>query len=708
MKSNTIFKNLQPTNCQEIAFEMLLDFINGDKNVFILKGYAGTGKTTLVKYLISYIKELGLEVDLMAPTGRAAKILRDKTGEGSTIHRVIYNFSSLESINKDSEDEADHSFHFYFPINTIDSAEQRLIIIDESSMVSNVESKNELFSFGTNYLLSDLLTYAAPQTTHNKLIFVGDPAQLEPFNDSQSYALQRDFFENRGLKVMETELREVKRQADNLILKNASTMRDVLENPDQYSLKLDFDQTSYIRLNPIEVITKYTDFYPKPEIGDGVVVAWTNGQCCNYNQAIREKLYPGQTSIVAGDLLLLGNNNYHTYKTELFNGDILKVVEVENTIITQSAPVYCDENGRKVKKIIELKFRKITIRIPNFDEDISCMIIDNHLHSIYRDLSYNETRAIYINFVMRFREEQKRREETGLPTFKVGSDEFKGALKSDPFFNALRVKFGYAITCHKAQGGEWKKVFVDYYGNVSMSKSSLRWSYTATTRGIETVFAINAPNFLNISKLKVGILGTIGTLPKESMYLDNVAISPFHKTHHHRAKSLKYWEISEKLVDTDFTIIGVESFDYLERYEISDGAQKFKIEASHKGSGHFVDQFKVVSLEMNEQSKNTIEKIFNGRIGLNINPQYYPSKDFLDVLFTNMQSKCAELDILITNVLESEYHVTYYLITDSICSYIQFYFDKKGMFSTAMPKSYQNPNDQKLIQLIQKLENDVV
>ncbi len=388
---------------------------------------------------------------------------------------------------------------------------------------------------------------------------------------------------------------------------------------------------------------------------------------------------------------------------ELFNGDILKVIDVDKNTIEQSAPVWLSENGGKIRKDVKIFFRRIKIRLLNHPEDISCLIIDSHLNSVNRDLSFDEMRAIYINFVIRFNESQKNRKEQGLTAHKVGSDEFKQALKSDPYFNALRVKFGYAITCHKSQGGEWKNVFVDYYGRVSLSTDPLRWCYTATTRAIETLFAINAPHFSTFSKLKFTEIGTIGTIPQESLFLENILVSPFHNDDQHKAKSLKYWEVLEKIENTEFKILNIESREYLERYTIAYRDSSFNIEASHKGSGHFVDQFKITSGNIDDVNRALILGIFNSKISSNIHPIYKASKEFLDGLYSVMQSVSTELNIKITNVVESKNYVNYYLITDSICSYIQFYFNDKDALTTAMPKTYQCQVDTKLIQLTQKI-----
>lgn len=708
MSISNFFHSFTPTNDQVQAIEQLELFIENENNIFILQGYAGTGKTTLIKALVGYLNSKQKKIHVMAPTGRAAKILREKTKLGSTIHKSIYNFKELESINKTKKDEAEHSFHYIFPINQIESSNQQILIVDESSMISNTESKHELFTFGTNHLLNDLLTYSATKTTKNKIIFIGDPAQLPPVTDNTSRALQIEYFENLGYKVQESQLKEVKRQSDNLILKNSTKIRDLIEQEKRTTLEFDYDSTSFVKLSSFDVIDQFLELYPKPEIGDGVIISYSNQQCYQYNQAIRRKLFPSQFNITEGDLLLLNNNNYHTYGVELFNGDILKVISVENSTIKQSAPVWCEENGHKVRKEISLEYREIKIRALNHPEDITCLIIDSHLHSINKDLSVNEMKSIYINFIIRFNEEQKKRKDANLTVYEIGSDEFKDALKVDPFYNALRVKFGYAITCHKAQGGEWKNVFVDYFGQVSLKTAPLRWCYTATTRAIDKLYAISPPNFGHFSKLKFSTVGKIGTIPSQSLFLDNIQTSPYHTPNQHKAKSLKYWGILEKIENTDFEIVKIESKDYLERYVMKNNEKTITIDGHHKASGHFVNPFKVTTENIDNQLKEKIESIFNEKHKTPITPEYKPSKYFLEQLYSFVQSSCLDLDISITNIVEDQYFVNYYLITDSICSFIQFYFNDKETLTTAIPKTFNCENDQKLILLTEKLINHVI
>lgn len=695
------FKHLKLSTCQLTALEKLEIFFDNNNQVFILKGYAGTGKTTILKGVVEYLNSKKKSFTLMAPTGRAAKVLRDKTTFGKTIHSSIYDFENLIAVNKESEDEAEHSFHYLFPIKK-DGGETKIIIVDESSMISSKESKNELFTFGTNILLNDLMTYAALKNTNNKIIFVGDPAQLPPYGDSESNALISSFFNNSGIKNEEFEMTEVKRQDNNLILKNATKVRELINSKSNSELKFDYDENTFIKSNSNDFIESYIQLFPKPEIGNGVIISHSNTQCYHYNNAIRERLFPNQNIITPGDLILINNNNYHTYGVEIFNGDIAKVVSVSEDLIPQTAPVYCDEGFVRVRKSITIYYRKISIVLQNHNEIIDCFINDSLLNSINKGLSICEMKSVYINFVMRFKENQNQRKEIGLPYYKVGSEEFKTALRTDSFYNALQVKYGYAITCHKAQGGEWNSVFVDYTGRVSLKNDPLRWCYTATTRAIKQIYTFNAPNFGKLDKFKTTQIGNIANIPIDALYLENVPLSPFHNQNQHKGKSLKYWEILEKLETTDYKIEKVESHgEYLERYYISNGSEQIQIQSSNKGSGHFITPFVVLN-SVKLETKQEIERVFNSEYKANLSLEYKASSDFLEFMYSRMQNECINLDISITNVIESKNFVTYYLITDSVFSYLQFYYNGKNQFTTAMPKSL-NINDNKLQTLITNL-----
>lgn len=707
MKLESLFQNIKLNQDQQSAVGQINDFLKSNQNIFIFQGYAGTGKTTLIKGIAEYLEEKKQVFNIMAPTGRAAKILRNKTGFGRTIHSSIYKLEDLKSINSESEEVADHSVRYFFPID-LDSKDQRVLIVDEASMISSKESKNELFDFGTNFLLNDLLTHTFSTNKNNKIIFVGDPAQLPPVGDNQSKALKINFFKELGYSCAFTELKQVMRQDDNLILENAINIRGLLNEPSRNTIELKYNQESFIKLDTNNVVSKFTNLYPNPEIGDGVVISFSNAQSYQYNFAIRQIFFPQNKEIVPGDIIMINNNNQYSYKTELFNGDLAKIVEVAQHLVEQSAPVWIVKKGIRVKEIIKLNFRKVSFRVPHFDEDIDCYIIDDLLNSIDRDLTLDMTKMLYINFVMRFNKAQEKREVSGQEKFKVGSKEFKELLIKDPFYNALRVKYGYAITCHKAQGGEWDKVFVDYSGRAGVSNDTLRWCYTATTRGVHTVYAINPPHLTTFSKLKISETTNAGRIPNNALNLENINVSPFHKPTNHKAKSLKYWEVKEKLETTNYKIINIESREYLERYSVSNNVNdEFVLLASHKLSGHFIDRFEIVN-KRNTAEEKELEEIFNQEYTTSFNLSYKPSVGFLESLYFRMRTYCQELEITITNIDEQveKYFVNYFLRTDSTCSNIQFYFKKNGSFSRAMPKTFECENDKKLQLLIEKLEKD--
>lgn len=706
------FQHIPLTNDQSNALEKLHTFLESDERVFILQGYAGSGKTTLLKGFVEYLQSLDKKYQLMAPTGRAAKVIREKTNkEASTIHRGIYNFERLDTIEAENENVEEQSYHYVFPINLISEGEN-ILIIDESSMVSSKESKHELFTFGTGFLLNDLLTYAKISTSKNKLIFVGDPAQLPPVGDNKSMALDPKYFENDlHLSVQTAQLNEVVRQNDNLILKNAQKIRNLIFSEKRNQLKFDYDAESFIQSNPNEFFQYFVTSFPSPKVGDGVIIAYSNGQCYHNNIAVREKLFPNQKDLVVGDIVLINNNNYHTYGIELFNGDLAQVIEVNPETISQSAPIIVDQNGKREKVIITLHFKWIKIRLPHYSEDISCLIHYDLLNSVNRDLSIDEMKAVYINFLIRFNQEQKKREESGLQRFKIGSEEFKKSLKSDPFFNALKIKYGYSITCHKSQGGEWEKVFVDYTGRVSLKTEPLKWCYTATTRARESLICLNAPNFGVFQQLNFQPIGLIGNFPKNAISLLGIKESPFHNGNVNKCKSLKYWEIFEKLENTNFQIENVFSpiDGFLERYFIrTEKNEIIQLDGQHNGAGYFTQAFKATTNTEKPESSE-LESIFNTPYQKQYLIDWNPDESFLKELHSCILQACDESNATITNIVKTgKYDVTYYFITDSVCSYIQFYFNGQNQFTSALPKKIGSEEDEKLKLIISNLESYVI
>ncbi len=669
---------------QQTALSKIQSFLNDDaKQVFILKGAAGSGKTTLVKELIALLDEESKAFQVLAPTGRAAKVLREKTGFGSTIHRGIYNFDRLESKEINDKDESKKSYHYYFPLRP--QTESKIVIVDEASMVSDVKTQHELYSFGTGQLLTDLLSYANLSLNSSKLIFIGDEAQLPPVSDNRSKALEESYFEERGFCVESATLKTIHRQLeDSSILLNANNIRKILQQPlKERSLFSMTTDSQVVGIDSEQIALDFVSRFPQPEVGMSVVISYSNAQAFYYNKAIREKLYDSQENIIPGDIVLINNNNYTSYAIELYNGDMATVVNVSPTTETRIAPVQIGDKKKKVK----LTFRDICIRLPHYNQEIKCKIIDTLLNSTERDLSIEEMKALYIDFCIRFGEEQKMRKERNMSYHKEGSEEFKIRLRQDPYFNALKIKYGYAITCHKAQGGEWNTVYVDYSGRTGLFDDALRWCYTATTRAQNKLFGASFPKINGFQKLTITPIGKVSNVNDDFYHTASTyPTTPFHDEHTHIAKRLKYNEIVNKIEGTPYSIVSVVSLAYQEKYTFENNSQQISIDLFHKKSGVFNE---LGILQSDRDEVRILKELLNEPYYQFLPLSYNPTTDLFKALNQQMASLCSEIGVQITNIVEypSNYYILYYLKTSGRFSYIQFYYRNTHGLTTANPKS---------------------
>jgi hypothetical protein len=613
----------------------------------------------------------------------------------------------LELKEVESEDPSKKSFHYYFPLQiTLKAGDYstpenaHIIIVDEASMVSDVETHHELFTFGTGKLLSDLITFANLSNPLSKLIFVGDNAQLPPVTDNSSKALSEEYFHEKGLKVEVSELKTIHRQLENsAILQNANAIRELLKlsRQSRNTFRIKTNNKDVKDIEAEQVALDYVNRFPFPEVGNGVILSYSNAQTKDFNQAVRSKIFPINTDIVAGDVVLINNNNYHSYATEIFNGDMAKVVEAEQSTEIKIIPVFIDGN----KKDITLIFRNIVLRLPHFGNNISCKVIDSLLNSPNRDLSIAEMKALYIDFCIRFNNEQKQRKERGLPSFKEGSEEFKIMLKGDSYFNALRIKYGYSITCHKAQGGEWDTVYVDYSGRIGLHDDALRWCYTATTRAKRELLVTNTPKIDVFNKLKFSTITQVGKADNRYYQLSNLYPTPYHSLDSNLGKRLKYHEIIEKIIDTSYSLKNLISRDYLEKFIFDFNGNDIIFDLYHDGAGIFSD----LEVGMTDTAENRLKQLINLPVEQEIPMSYHPTSELFQNLFQKISALCSELNIQITNVIEEpgKYFVLYCFKTSGKFSTIQFYYNQKNGFTTAMPKSDCGDNDLKLRKLITEL-----
>lgn len=675
--------NLVLTPQQQQVLDSVKVFLDSDASVFILRGYAGTGKTTMVKHIADYISQ-NKRLYLMAPTGRAARVLDKKTGyDATTIHKAIYSGCGIRA--KQVKDVADSEFKLHFPIALTDG--NLVAIVDEASMLCSRTVEQELYEFGTDNLMDDLLTFIRP-SFGGKVIFVGDPAQLPPVGESISQALNADFFADRGLKVMQAELREVLRQTgDSVILKNAMQIRNLLESEICNNLVFDEKKDDVVSLPAHELLDKYMFERKNSGMNNCVVICFSNKSATKYNEQIRRELYGSDNpELQEGDVLMVVQNNY---KLDRMNGEFVPVLSV-GQIVKRSVPVYVQEGGKRERKTITLKFQQIEVT-DSEGYPRHCMILLDLLYNEAASLNIDEHRALYIDFCMRH------------PDLKQGSVEFNDAIVVDEYYNCLKAKFGYAVTGHKCQGGEWAKVFVDYSGRTGLSDDCLRWAYTATTRARKTLYVTNMPHITPFSAFRIEPVQQCTKINEECRILDKVEPSPYHDINAPDFLHAKCRCIMQNMEWTPYSIDGVVSRPYQDMYNIKtpDGIERYDIR--YKKGGIFT---KAVPLSQSKHNEQVCLMLDNERM-MPFVFDYAPSDSIHEKLYNLIRSACDELSIQITNVVEhrESYNVVYYFRTSDTMSCINIYIDASGFVTYAKPMSLLGQMDKELMLLVEAITN---
>lgn len=689
---------------QEQAYEAVKAFLTDSEcSVFILKGYAGTGKTTMVKALIPLIKSLEKSVYLMAPTGRAARVLTEKTGvRALTIHKSIYsNFRLTERVENEAgaivdsrfcenyTDEDINSITLKFSINTREqdySPETAVIIVDEASMVSASKSQADFVKFGTDILLNDLLTFARPRAGA-KIIFVGDPAQLPPVSDSASQALNEDYFANLGLGCRSFTLTEVIRQArHSLILHNAMKIRDFLENPETGDLCFSIDGSEVTEITSAEVVRKFVERQSQPAVGDAIIICSTNALVKQYNDAIRARYYPGRRGVQPGDVLMVVKNNY---LYDLYNGDFVKVVQVLDDLESQSARLKVERDGMTAAVTICLSFRNVVLEAAD-KRQFSAKIIVDLLESPRGAIDSEQNTSLYVNFLKRH------------PGVKRGSAEFLDRIQSDPYLNAVHAKYGYAVTCHKAQGGEWPLAFVDFTDRNRGTDDTVRWLYTATTRASRQLYGVLFPKVRPMVPLRFKPIAAatknigIPVLAELECDLLPADAKPFRKA--------KCNTVRRALAERELELASVRCLTYCDRYCVVTPEGPLNFDCFYNGRNVFT-RFRPLSVsELNDSILETLQ--------LEPQPEYKidyvpPTKALAD-LHTAMVQTSRTFGIEITQVTAQidSWKVIYDLKTSGRFAYIIFYFDKQHRITSAQPASDLLDKDHLLNTLIHNLTYD--
>ena len=678
---------MELTTQQNIVFEQIKAFLNSDASVFILRGYAGTGKTTMVKVIADYIEQ-SRQLIMMAPTGRAARVLAMKTGHAAaTIHKAIYTKAHVEP--KKVKDVAESEFKFVFPIIQSENGGNIVAIVDEASMVCSSKIEHELFMFGTDNLMEDLLTFVRPNFG-GKVIFVGDPAQLPPVGESVSNALRAEYFQEKGLKVIEAELTEVLRQkGDSVILKNAMMIRDLLKKEKRNQLVFEEQKDDVETVPSEQFLDKYLNYRKESGRHDSVIICYSNKSANRYNRDIRKAIYGEDVPLQENDILLITQNNYRLGR---MNGEFVPVISIGKRT-QQSAPVYAQIGGKKERIVITLNFIQVTVPDGN-GNPMLCMLLEDLLTSDKATISIDENRALYINFCMRN------------PGLKQDTEAFAEALLNDEYYNAIRAKYGYAVTGHKCQGGEWGKVFVDYTGRTGLDDDSLRWAYTATTRAQKTLYVTNLPHITPFSKFRIEPIQKCKNIATECRILNEVPPTPFHNENVDNGVRAKYHCIAKNMEYTPYRIISVQSRPYLEIYNIQtpDGVDRYDL---FYKAGDIFQPAKAISPN---QHTPLIEIMLNDERGMSYKFDYIPSDESHSKLLDLIRSACDTISVQITNVVEhaEDFSTIYYMRTSGTFSYIKVYVNSDGFITYAKPMSLKGKDDAELNTIIEIINSHFI
>ncbi len=436
-----------------------------DDSVFLLRGYAGTGKTSLLAALVRTMKDLEQPVVLLAPTGRAAKVFSHYAGcPAHTIHRRIYRQKSLLDMDTFQQD--------------INILKHTLFIVDEASMISNQGFGSSVF--GTGRLLDDLMHFVY-SGEGCRLLLVGDTAQLPPVGEEQSPALCEEELQTYVTNVWYAELREVVRQAsESGILWNATMLRTMMQEGRCYCFpELKVNGFTDVRILPgNELIEALEDSYSRHGLEEVVVVTCSNKRANLYNEGIRRRILSYEEELCSGDMLMAAKNNYFWLDRDAGRA-AAKKKDAATFIANGDAAVV--RRIRNERMLYGFRFVDATLMFPDYGQmEVQTTLLLDTLRSEAPALSREQQEQLFHSVwedYPEIRDKRKRMQK----------------LREDIYYNALQVKYSYAVTCHKAQGGQWKHVYIDqgYLTDDMLSPDYFRWLYTALTRATERVYLVN-------------------------------------------------------------------------------------------------------------------------------------------------------------------------------------------------------------------------
>ena len=649
--------------------------------------------TEFLKILDGQKREYGL----MTPTGRAAYIIASKTGKPAfTIHRSIYSLSKLKSTSQNKENEDDGGLHLRFVLKSNNDSLKAVYIVDEASMVSDNFSENEAFSFGSGCLLTDLFNFARGR----KIVLVGDYAQLPPVGMNFSPALDKDYIETKfSCKVAEFMLREVMRQSDgSVMLLNASKIRDALERKSFIEFSLDKGDDSIAE--DIDLLAPYYMLSENKPNVKAAVIAYSNKQALDYNLAIRRHYYgDAAPRLKAGDLVMICRNNYaHGY--ELFNGNIVQIeaCQPDSDMTTRSIRV---KLGKDRIEQVDLQFRRATIcfAVRGKRVSLNVMLLDNFLDDSSSSVGGLLARALIVDFNNRLPQDIKSRESEIRRLLRSKEkltieqqeicDKYINLLNKDPYYNAVICKYGYAMTCHKAQGGEWENVFVDMsrFGGTA-NEDYFRWAYTAITRASKRLWHFRSPDFNYISNLVV----------EEIKPSANIKISNYSSDGNFCDS--RFVRLTTLAMQNGLSVSEDRSKPYQHIITFADknGATAI-FQLWYKTKGYSAKD--VLLSSTSEEMTALCTPLIDASYAPGTVPFSAPDRPFAEKLVNFVKSQIDEVGIQLLDITQENYQDVFHLKTDGIAQ-IGLAYTAKGNYTYMRLTSSLGPIDSKLKALREK------
>ena len=461
----------EPTSEQTVAMNRLAIFVNNPspRQLFLLKGYAGTGKTVIISALVRTLVKQHRRVVLMAPTGRAAKVFSNTSGfPACTIHKKIYR---QKSILDAGSFQLDRNMH-----------EHTLFLVDEASMISNEGLSGT--TFGTGRLLDDLISYVY-SGVDCRLLMLGDQAQLPPVGEHESPGLSAQALSAYGLTVSQFCLENVMRQEhESGILYNATQLRIFTVDPmtaSGFRFKLE-GFTDVVKISGNDLIETLSGCYSRDGIDETMVLCRSNKRANIYNNGIRSQILDREDELCRGDSVMIVKNNYYWTEKLLADEGADSYMNLPSFIANGDIAVI--RRVRRQRELYGFRFEDAVLSFPDYDDlEMDVTLLLDTLHSEAPSLTREESDRLFAKVMEDYADVPDKKEKMK-------------RLRENPHFNALQIKYAYAVTCHKAQGGQWKNIFIDqgYIPEDGRDEDYYRWLYTALTRATQTVYLVNCPD----------------------------------------------------------------------------------------------------------------------------------------------------------------------------------------------------------------------